>query len=54
MKADVTTWHHAELKPDVSSEVNNIYSFQLHMTGEVNGNFEVNDITIVYRMKNIR
>ena len=53
-KTDVTTWHHAELKPDVSSESSNVYSFQLHMTGEVNGNFEVNDISVVYRVKNIK
>ena len=53
-KADLTTWYHAELKPDVSSEANNVYSFQLHMTGEVDSDFEVNDITIIYRMKNVR
>jgi len=53
-KTDLTTWHHAELKPDASSESNNVYSFQLHMTGEVNGDFEVNDISIVYRIKNIK
>ena len=53
-KTDLTTWYHAELKPDVSSEANNVYSFQLHMTGEVDSDFEVNDITIIYRMKNVR
>tara|TARA_R100000234_G_scaffold50355_1_gene30177 strand:+ start:987 stop:3938 length:2952 start_codon:yes stop_codon:yes gene_type:complete len=53
-KTDLTTWHHAELKPDVSSEANNVYSFQLHMTGQVDSDFEVNDITIIYRMKNVR
>ena len=37
-----------------SSEANNVYSFQLHMTGSVDSDFEVNDITIIYRMKNVR
>jgi hypothetical protein len=53
-KTDLTTWHHAELKPDVSSEANNVYSFQLHMTGEVNGDFELNDITIIFRAKGVK
>ena len=49
-------WQVAELKPDVSSEANNIKSFQLRFAtdGTVPVGFEINDISIVYRMKSIR
>ena len=49
-------WQVAELKPDVSSEANNIKSFQLRFAtdGTVPAGFEINDITIVYRLKNIK
>ena len=49
-------WQIAELKPDVSSESNNIKSFQLRFAtdGTVPSGFEINDITIIYRMKNIK
>ena len=51
-------WQVAVLKPDVSSEANNIKSFQLRFqvqSGEtVPAGFEINDITIVYRMKHIK
>ena len=58
-------WRRAELKPETSSEANNIYSFQLHLQslgkiwnqvegGEVPSDFEINDISIVYRIKGIR
>ena len=53
-KTDLTQWHQAELKPDVSSEANNIYSFQLHMSGTVDSDFEINDISIIYRLKNVK
>ena len=53
-KTDLTVWHHAELKPDTSSEANNIYSFQLHMSGTVDSDFEINDISIIYRMKSVK
>ena len=53
-KTDLTQWHQAELKPDVSSEANNIYSFQLSITGGCGASFEINDITIIYRLKNIK
>ena len=53
-KTDLTVWHHAELKPDTSSEASNIYSFQLHITGTADTDFEINDISIVYRLKNIK
>ena len=44
----------SELKP--SSGINNVYSaqFKLESTGGAPANFEVNDITIVYRAKNIK
>ena len=53
-KPDLTLWTHAVLKPASSSQVNNVYSFQLHMDGTVDSDFEINDITIVYRLKSIR
>ena len=53
-KADLTLWSHAELKPATSSVANNIYSFQIHMDGTVDSDFEINDISIIYRMKSIR
>ena len=49
-------WKTAELKFDTPSEVNNIYSLQLRLgaSSSVNVDFEVNDISIVYRTKNIK
>ena len=52
--ASLVNWHLAELKPDVSSEANSIYSFQLKMSGSVGSTFVINDITIVYRIKSVR
>ena len=51
-----SAWAIAELKPDTSSESNNIKSFQLkfYATGTVPTTFEINDITIIYRMKNVK
>ena len=46
-------WVLAELKPAAS--INNIYSFRLGFNGSsISADFEINDITIVYRMKNIK
>ncbi len=53
-KTDLTVWHHAELKPTTSSQANNIYSFQLHMSGTADADFEINDISIIYRLKGIK
>jgi hypothetical protein len=53
-KTDLTKWHHAELSPTTPSIANNIYSFQLHMDGTVGSDFEINDISIVYRLKPAR
>jgi hypothetical protein len=49
-------WKTAELKFSTPSEVNNIYSLQLQIGtgGNVHTSFEVNDISIVYRTKNIK
>jgi len=49
-------WQVAELKPDTSSESNNIKSIRLRFAtdGTVPSGFEINDISIVYRLKNIK
>ena len=48
-------WKTAELKFATPSEVNNIYSMQLMLYSTViNAGFQVNDISIVYRTKNIK
>ena len=49
-------WTQSILKPSTSSDANNIYSFALKFTtdGAVPATFEINDISIVYRMKSIR
>ena len=50
------TWAVAELKPRTSSQANNKKSFRLKFVanGSVASDFEINDISIVYRLKNIR
>ena len=46
-------WINAELKPTAS--INNIKSFQLKFDGDTtDANFRIGDITIVYRIKNIK
>ena len=48
-------WQVAELKP--TSSINNVYSIQLkfeNTNGDVPRGFEINDISIVYRTKNIK
>ena len=47
-QSDTTKWHHAELVPS-SSEATGCYSFKLHMVGTVSNDFEINDISIIYR-----
>jgi hypothetical protein len=49
---DKEHWITAELKP--VSSINNIYSFQLLFAGTAATDFEINDISIVYRMKSIK
>ncbi len=53
-KTDITVWHHAELKPDISSEANNIYSFKFYLYGTVDSDFQINDISIIYREKTVK
>jgi hypothetical protein len=50
------TWAVAELKPTTSSEANNKKSFRLKFVsnGASASDFEINDISIVYRLKNVR
>jgi len=51
--ANQPKWTQAEFK--FGTDVNNCYSFQLKLTGAPAGaSFEINDITIVYRIKNPR
>ena len=53
-------YYKAVLKPATSSQANNIYSFQLKLEAATPGStnvpagFEIGDISIVYRMKNIK
>jgi hypothetical protein len=54
--AGTNDWLKAELKP--GSAVNNVSSFRLKISGDGSNNiaadFEINDISIVYRMKHIK
>jgi hypothetical protein len=52
--AELKEWHLAELKPTTSSEANNIYSAKFHLSGTAGAGFEINDINVVFRMKNIK
>jgi len=60
LHSDRDDWVLAELKPVTSSDANNIYSFQLVFNGsalyQASGaqQFEINDISIVYRLKGVR
>jgi len=47
-----TDWLTAELKP--VSSINNVYSFQLIFGGTAGADFEINDISIVYRLKPVK
>ena len=53
-----TDWTVIELIPSTTSEANNIYSFALKMQDDATGfsvprQFSINDITIVFRIKNV-
>ena len=52
LDSDIDDWILAELRPVTS--INNIYSFQLLFDGTAGLDFEINDISIVYRIKNIK
>tara|TARA_Y100000590_G_scaffold465655_1_gene638556 strand:+ start:3072 stop:5936 length:2865 start_codon:yes stop_codon:yes gene_type:complete len=45
------SWYTKVLKPNTSSEANNVYSFQVRMYGNADKDFEINDINVVYRDK---
>ena len=49
-------WQTAELVPDTLSEASNIKSFRLRFAtdGTVPAGFEINDVSIVYRLKGQR
>ena len=47
----VDDWVRAELKPVAS--INNIFSFALQFGGTAEADFQINDITIVYRTKSV-
>ena len=44
-------WYTIILKPNTSSQANNVYSFQVRLFGATNKDFEINDINVVYRDK---
>ena len=54
--ANASGWQVAELKPGTSSEANNKKSFRLKFStdGTVPAGFEINDMSIVYRLKGIK
>ena len=47
-------WTSIELTPTTSSQANDINSIQLHFDGSVNSDFEINDISFIYRGKNVK
>jgi hypothetical protein len=51
-----TDWNITTLKPNVNSEANSIRSIQLKIAanGTVPKNFQINDMTIVYRERTLR
>ena len=52
---NMETWHTIELKPTNSSEANNIYSCSLRIYHRaVNSMAQINDISFVYRIKNVK
>ena len=56
INANTNDWLKAELKP--SASINNINSFRLKISGDgtnnISSDFEINDISIVYRIKSIK
>ena len=55
---NVSEWSRAELKPSTSSQANGIYSFGLKLDiksgEEVPSTFEVDNLSVVYRTKNVK
>ena len=52
LDSDTDDWISAELKPVGS--INNVKSFQLQFGGSAESDFKINDISIVYRLKNVK
>ena len=50
----VDDWVTAELKPVSASDSNNLNSFQLVFGGTSVADFEINDISIIYRLKTVK
>ena len=48
------SWIRAELKPANSSDANNIDSFALTFSGTLGADFQINDISIIYRLKSVK
>ena len=48
------SWHFAELKPTTSADATNIYSAKIHLGGSAGSTFAINDMNLVYRLKNIK
>ena len=51
---DLESWHFAELKPTTSADATNIYSAKIHLYGAAGSTFAINDMNLVYRLKNIK
>ena len=47
-------WKTSSLTPSSPSAVGNVYSFQFRLSGSAGTDFEVNDISIVYRLKPVK
>jgi hypothetical protein len=52
--SSVSTPTHIELTPTTSADANNIYSFTLYISGPAGASFEIDDITIIYKLKGVR
>ena len=52
LDADTSIIERVEIKP--SATVNNIYSLQLKFDGTAEETFEIEDITIIYRIKKVK
>jgi hypothetical protein len=52
----ISSWSRQDFVPNTSSDSNNIYSFKIHIgaDGTVPAGFEINDISIVYRLKPVK
>jgi len=51
LETNHSDWYTQVLKPNTSSEANNVYSFQVRTYGDTFEGFEINDINVVYRDK---